>query len=801
MSAIAKKAARWLWGLFIAFWAVLILMILLIWYGVVGYMPPVDQLQNPIDKYASQLISADGQPLGSYARSGNNRVYISYDDLSPWLVKALVATEDQRFYDHSGIDLRSLGRAVVKRGIMQQKSGGGGSTITQQLAKLLYSPHAESTLERLFQKPIEWVIAVKLEKFYTKEEILVLYLNQFDFLYNAVGIKSAAYTYFGKDPKDLTLTESALLVGMCKNPSYYNPILHADTDRALNRRNVVLWQMYKNGYITKEQYNKERVQPLGTELHRATHVQGDAPYFREHIRLMLMAREPKRQDYKNNPDQYAIDSASWAADPLYGWCNKHKKEDGSNYDLYEDGLKIYCTLDTRVQRYAEEAVSEHMSQTMQPAFDREKKTLPNSPYSTDISAKQKERAVERAIKQSDRWWQLKEAGLSEQEIRATFNVKRKMTLWSWNGPKEVEMTPRDSILYYKGIMRCGFMAMNPHNGAILAYVGGPDFKTFRYDMVSQGRRQVGSTIKPLLYSLSLTEGVSPCETMIHQPQTLMVNGRPWTPKNSSRRLGEPVTIKWGLQNSSNWVTAYLMGRTSPVTFVRMLHSFGIKGNIDPVVSLALGVMDVSISEMVAAYTTFVGQGLKVDPLPIVRIEDRFGNVIEDFTPHFTEVLSKDVALKMLDMMRAVIDGGTGSRLRSTYGLRMPLGGKTGTTQRNSDGWFIGFTPQIVAGAWVGGEERGIRFRSMAYGQGAASGLPIFGKFIKKVYADEALGYSASQKFDIPEGFQPCDGMLYGGDEGGEGTQEPEYYSVDPPEDLDAVEDTSAEAPDDLILLE
>lgn len=774
MKKITPRLLRLIWTVFFVSWGVGLLLLVLIWHGVIGYMPPIEQLQNPIDKYASQLISADGKTIGSYAHSGNNRVYTSFDELAPDLVNALIATEDVRFHRHSGIDARSLGRAVVKRGILRQKGGGGGSTITQQLAKQLYSPNAKSVLERLLQKPIEWVIAVKIEKYYTKKEIIALYLNQFDFLYNAVGIRSAAHTYFGKLPKDLTLEESALLVGMCKNPAIYNPVLHSDSNLPLERRNVVLGQMLKAGYITQDQYEKAVETPIKTRFSRNTISDGTAPYFREYVRLLLTAKKPVRREYpKWNLEQYSRDSLAWETDPMYGWCNKNKKADGSNYDLYSDGLKIYCTIDSRMQQYAEQAVEEHVGHFLQPIFQRELKGLSNAPYSNDITNKQKKEMLERAIRQSDRWRTLKKEGLSDEEVRATFNVRRKMRLWTWSGEKkEVNITPLDSIIYYKSILRTGFMAMNPHNGNILAYVGGPDFRTFKYDMVSQGHRQVGSTIKPFLYSLSLFEGTSPCETIIHQPVTLMVNGKPWTPRNtSSRRVGEPVTIKWGLQNSSNWVTTYLMGRTSPRTFVRLLRSFGITGNIDPVVSLALGTPDVSVSEMVSAYSTFVSQGIKVAPLPITRIEDQYGNVVASFTPRITEVLPKDVALKMLDMMRSVIDGGTGGRLRSVYGLKMPLGGKTGTTQRNSDGWFVGFTPSIVAGCWVGGDERSIHFRSMAYGQGAASALPVFGKFIRSVYADPRLGYSVSEQFNVPSDFSPCGDDFFWGDgtveEGGE----------------------------------
>lgn len=715
-------------------------------------MPAVEQLQNPIDKYASMIYSADGKAIGSYARSSSNRQYIEYSDLSDTLVMALVATEDVRFYKHSGVDVRSLGRAIVKRGIMRQSGGGGGSTLTQQLAKQLYSPHAQSTIERLFQKPIEWVIALKLERVYTKEEIIAMYFNQFDFLYNAIGIRSAAFIYFGKTPKDLSLNEAAMLVGMCKNPSIYNPVLHPDSNLSLKRRNVVLSQMLKAGYITEDRYEEARRQPIKINFHRVTHNDGLAPYFREYLRMMLSAKEPQRSDYPEwNKGQYDIDKEQWDTNPLYGWCAKN------GYDLYEDGLKIYTTLDTHMQEYAEQAVMKHMSEFVQPNFDREQRSSSFAPYSHDITAEQRKELIEKALRNTDRWRSLKALGMSSNEIRATFDVKRKMQVWSHHGMIERTMTPKDSVLYYKGLLHTGFMAMNPHNGHVLAYVGDVDFKTFKYDMVSTGRRQVGSTMKPFLYSLSMIEGMTPCDMVMHSPITLRDgNGKNWTPRNTgAKRVGEMVSIRWGLQNSSNWVTAYLMGRTSPVTFVRLLESYGVKGDLDPVVSIALGTPDVTVSEMVSAYSTFVNQGFRVEPLPITRIEDRFGNVVASFTPTLKEVLPAKAALQMLDMLKSVVDGGTGGRLRFRHNLQMPLGGKTGTTQRNSDGWFVGFSPDIVAGAWVGGEERSIHFRSMAYGQGAASALPIFGYFMKSVYGDSRLGYSVKTNFNIPQGFSPC----------------------------------------------
>lgn len=759
MQMTIRRRVCWiLWGIFVSLWLVSGLLFALIWTGVIGYMPPIEQLQNPIEKYASQIISTDGLMFGSYARSGNNRVYASYDELSPALVHALIAVEDVRFEKHSGIDARGLLRAIIKRGLLRQKGGGGGSTITQQLSKQLYSPKADNILERLLQKPIEWVIALKLERYYTKEEIISMYLNQFDFLYNAVGIRSASEVYFSKRPNQLNIQEAAMLIGMCKNPAVYNPILHKDKTWARDRRNVVLYQMAKADFMTRAQADSIAALPIETHFRVATANEGLAPYFREFMRLILTAPKPKRSNYNQwNIQQYPADSAAWENDPLYGWCNKNHKSDGKAYDLYADGLKIYCTIDSRMQRYAEEAVREHMGGFLQPAFEHEKRGSKMAPFSTHITQKEREDIILRAMKQSDRWQKMKQDGASEKEILAAFNRKTSMQLWSWNGPVNREMTPRDSILYYKSFLRSSFMAMNPKNGYVLAYVGGIDFRTFKYDMVNQGRRQVGSTIKPFLYSQLMSEGMTPCDMVLHEPITLYDDlGRPWTPRSGgATRQGEMVSVRWGLQNSSNWVTAYLMGRTSPVAFVRLLHSYGITGNIAPVVSLAAGTPDISLAEMVSAYTTFVSKGIRVNPLYVTHIEDQYGNVLEQFSSRMVEVLDEESSYKMLDMMQAVVNGGTGGRLRFRHNLTMPLGGKTGTTQNNSDSWFVGFSPEIVAACWVGGEDRSIHFNSTALGQGASAALPIFGRFMGKVYADPLLGYSIKKGFDIPAGFNPC----------------------------------------------
>lgn len=763
-----RKVIIGIWVLF----ALGVLSLGVIFFGIaqgwIGYMPPIKQLQNPIDKYASQVLSSDGEVLGTYARSGDNRIYVSYDEISPNLINALIATEDIRYYEHSGIDYRGLVRAVIKTGILRQSSAGGGSTITQQLAKLLYSKRAENKRERLMQKPIEWVIAVKLERFYTKEEILTMYLNQFDFLYNAVGIRSAAQTYFAKKPSELNIQEAAMLVGMCQNPSSFNPVLHKNSDRPLKRRNVVLAQMHKAGHLSKAELDSISALPIETHFRRQDHKEGVAPYMREYLRRILMAKEPKRSDYASwQGDLYSTDSAAWVNSPIYGWCNKNRKSDGSHYNIYTDGLKIHTTVNYRMQLYAEEAVREHMSGSMQPAFDREKRGSRTAPFASNLSSQQRSEILERAMKQSERWRASKEAGMSEREIRKSFDEKIAMQLWSWAGGKDTVMSPLDSIVYVKGILRTGFMAMNPHNGHVLAYVGGIDFTHFQYDMVSRGRRQVGSTIKPFLYSRAMADGWSPCDEVLYVQPHILVEGtnQVWTPRNANRRrIGEMVSIQWGLQHSDNWVTAELMNRTSTSAFAQLLRSYGLTGRIVESPAMSLGTPEVTLSEMVSGYSTFVGRGVRVAPLLISHIEDQAGNVIASFAPQMTEVLDEASADKMLYMLQNVVSGGTAGRLRSRHGLTMPLGGKTGTTNSNSDAWFIGFTPDIVAGCWVGGEDPSVRFNSMAFGQGASAALPIFGIFIKKVYGDARLGYSINTRFNLPEYFSPCADTFYGGAE-------------------------------------
>ncbi|MCI6551224.1 MAG: transglycosylase domain-containing protein [Prevotella sp.] len=765
-----KAFIHFLWGALISIVLIAAAAFFAIWYGWIGYMPPVEDLQNPISRFASQVYSADGKLMGTWNLNRENRIPVPYSKLSPHLVKALVATEDVRFYDHSGIDFIALGRAIIKRGLLGQESAGGGSTITQQLSKQLYSETAHSTIERLLQKPIEWVIAIKLERNYTKEEILALYLNYFDFLHSAVGIKTAANTYFNKEPENLTVTEAATLVGLCKNPSYFNPVRYPD--RCRDRRNVVLSQMVKAGYLSEDAYKTYSNEPLELNFHRRDHKDGIAVYFREFLRQYMMAKQPSRGDYPAwNKDQFVLDSIAWVSDPLYGWCNKNYKKDGRPYNVYTDGLKIFTSIDSRMQQYAEEAVYAHVVKYLQPAFFKENRKKPNAPFTDELTKAQVQSIMNKAMRQSDRYRALKAGGASDEEIRRSFRTPTDMTVFTYHGDLDTTMTPLDSIRYYKSFLRAGMMSMDPHTGFVKAYVGGLNFSHFQYDMVTEGRRQVGSTIKPFLYSLAMENGFSPCDKAPNVQRTYMVAGKPWTPRNANRRrYGQMVTLKWGLAQSNNWISAYLMSKLNPQQFVMLLHEFGINNPaIHPSMALCLGPCEVSVAEMVSAYSVFVNNGIRCAPLYVSRIEDAEGNVVARFQPRMNEVISSSSAYKMLVELMGVVDEGTAGRLRYKFNMEGEIGGKTGTTNRNSDAWFMGFTPQLVSGCWVGGEDRDIHFDSMAMGQGATMALPIWAYFMKKVYADPSLGYHSGETFNLPADYNPCakeetEDMEYGIDE-------------------------------------
>jgi penicillin-binding protein 1A len=765
MFKITKYVCLALWGLFIlglligggVLWAIS--------NGYIGEMPSIEELENPQSKYATIVYSADSVELGRFSRAKENRVFINYNELSPNLINALVATEDARFLDHSGIDIKALFRAAFKTVLLHQRSAGGGSTITQQLAKQVYTKEVASNIwERAMQKPIEWVIAVKLEKLYTKEEIINMYLNHFDFCYNAVGIRSAARIYFDKLPSELDVEQSAMLVGMLQNPSLYNPIRRPEKTK--NRRAIVLNQMYKAGYLTETEYNDYKERPLLPQTdnkgnyklaHSADHKEGMAPYLREYLRKIMRASKPNRSRYASWQDQqYYDDSLAWETNPLYGWCNKNKKPDGSHYDLTTDGLRIYTSINSHMQQYAEEALVAHLRDYLQPAFTKEKQNQPNAPYSRRLSDDDVKNSLRRAMRQSERYTTMKSNGYSTEDIEKAFQKPIDMKLFSWEGEIDTIMSPWDSLRWQKQFLRAGFLCMDTL-GYVKAYVGGPDFAFFQYDMVTAGRRQVGSTIKPLLYTLAMEEGRTPCDEELNtQPVLYDAVGRPWTPRDGGKqRIGEMVTLRWGLMRSNNWISARVMSRMTPEHFVDFLHSAGVRNRLDPVLSLCLGSCDISVEEMVTAYSGFPGHGMRSQPLYVVSICDNSGMELTHFTPVRKEVFSAEAYYKMLPILRDVVDYGTGARIRNRYGITAPMGGKTGTTNDNSDGWFMAFTPGLIGGTWVGGEERTIHFDRTSEGQGASMALPIWAMFIKRVLADPTLPYSSSDTFYYPSGYDPC----------------------------------------------
>ena len=767
-AARTKKMIRALWTINFCGVALVMLIGVMIYHGYIGYMPPVEGLLNPEDRFASRLFTSDGVEMGRFYQSRNNRVYADYSEISPNVINALIATEDERFMQHSGIDIMALSRVLFKTILLRQKNAGGGSTITQQLAKQLYSPESDGLMDRFIQKPVEWAIAVKLERYYTKEEIIKMYLNQFDFLNNAVGIKTAAHVYFNTTPDSLKIEQAAMLVGMAKNPSLYNPVRADRKDAAVGRRNVVLQQMLKADLITEAECDSLCALPLEVKFTKVDHKDGIAPYFREAVRLMMQAKEPRRGDYPDwDQQRFVDDSIQWATNPLYGWVEKSPKPDGTKYNIYTDGLRIYTSIDSRMQKYAEEAVIDHLKNTLQPQFDREKGS--RGPYTTnsaELGQLTPRKLIDRAIRQSERYRVLKNAGMSDAEIMEEFDKPVDMTVFSYDGGQvQKTMSPRDSVVYQKMFLRAGFMSMDPLTGQVKAYVGGPNFHFFQYDMAGVGRRQIGSTVKPFLYTYAFEEGFTPCDMFLNaQPSITLPTGEVWAPRNTGHaRIGEMVDLYWALTNSNNWISARLMSELSPSTLARTMHTFGITNHLDPVVSLCLGPCDVSVREMVTAYTAFSNKGLRVDPIYVTKITDNNGNVISEFTPQYTEVMSQEAYFKMVNILQNVINSGTGSRLRrAPYNITAVMGGKTGTTNYNADGWFMGFTPNLVSGVWVGGDERYIHFNRMAQGQGAAMALPIYGLYMKKVYADKSLPYSQTLQFpEPPAGFSPCYKESYG----------------------------------------
>ena len=750
-----KKITKWFWILITLPVLFLLFMVLLVW--MFADIPSFKELENPDSKLATQVIAEDGEILATFHIE--NRTFVTYEELSPNIVHAAVATEDARFYKHSGIDFKGLARVFFKTLLLRDSSQGGGSTITQQLAKTLY-PRKELGkkvpgiyhMKMVWTKLKEWITAVKLERDYTKDEIMTMYLNSIFFGSSAYGIRSASETFFGKLPADLTIEESAMLVGMVNKPTRYNPAINPD--KALLRRNFVIGQMEKAGYITKASRDSIRAIPITLNYEIQDHNSGRAPYFRDMIRRVMTAKKPRKGDYKIRED-YVADSLAWADDQLYGWLEKTRKADGSQYDLDRDGLRIYTTINYKMQKYAEEAVAEHIK-SLQSDFMKDLKRKTNAPFSNDIDEATRNRLMNQARRWSDRWRILKKNGKSDSQILKTFSAPVKMRVFAYNkkGYVDTTMTPDDSIRYYKSMLRTAFVAMEPGTGHVKAYVGGPNYRYFKYDNVRQGKRQVGSTIKPFLYTLAMQEGMTPCDKVVDLPQTFEIpGGDPWTPRStdSEKWIGKTVTLKWGLTNSSNNISAYLMKQFGPEAMADMMRRMGIQSHIDEVPALCVGPADITLWEMVAAYNTFPSKGVYVAPLYVTRIEDSQGNVITEFTGKKKEAIGENTAFLMVNLMEGVVQGGTASRLRYRYNLMGEIAGKTGTTNDNSDGWFIGYTPTLVAGVWTGAEDRQVHFQSGALGQGANMSLPTWGIFMKKVLADGTLGVTANDRFIAPAG--------------------------------------------------
>ena len=761
--ALKKKIVKWFWLLF----TVPILMvgglIALVW--TFADIPSFEELENPDSKLATQVIAEDGEILTTFHIE--NRSFVTFGELSENLVNAAVATEDVRFYNHSGIDFKSLGRVAVKTLLGGDSSQGGGSTITQQLAKTLYPRQDVSSkipglsiIKMVWIKLKEWVTAVKLERSYTKDEIMNMYMNAIFFGSNAYGIKAASQTFFAKLPADLTVEEAATLVGMVNKPTRYNPVINPD--KSLVRRNFVISQMEKAGFITRHECDSIQQLPIELSYQIQDHNAGLGPYFRDMLRRTMNAKEPKRSSYAQYED-YVVDSLQWADNAFYGWLNKNTKADGSKYNLDKDGLRIYTTINYKMQKYAEEAVAEHLGKDLQKSFWRDLRWKKNKPFSDDIDPKMIDQLMKQARRWSDRYRIMKANGASESQIQKSFSVPVKMRLFSWNkqGYVDTLMTPDDSIKYYKSHLRAAFMAIEPHTGHIKAYVGGPNYRYFKYDNVRQGKRQVGSTIKPFLYTLAMQEGMTPCDKVVNVPQTFLVNDTTWTPKSTDKDewIGQTVTLKWGLTKSSNNISAYLMKQYGPHAMTDMMRKMGVGSYIDETYSLCVGSADISVYEMVAAYNTFPSKGVFVSPIFVTRIEDNLGNVIGEFNNTKHEAIGEHTAYLMANLMQGVVNSGTGVRLRAKYGLKGEIAGKTGTTNDQSDGWFIGYTPTLTAGVWVGAEDRQVHFESLALGGGSNMALPIWGLFMQKVLSDGTLGVTENDRF-VPTGVKldlNCDG--------------------------------------------
>jgi len=767
-----KRIFSIFWILFSLPFIGMITLLILANTGALGFMPDFDDLENPKANLASEVYSSDGVLLGKFYKE--NRTVVEFTEISPNVLNALIATEDVRYYSHSGVDARALARVI--KGLVTGNRQGGGSTISQQLAKNLFprDKTKRSSIGRkinmVFTKAKEWSTAAKLERSYTKKEILAMYLNTVFFGSNAYGLKSAARTFFNTTPDSLKLEEAAVIVGLLKAPSDYNPRFNPKD--GLERRNTVLAQIEKfqdelhelHGYnkLTTEQYDSLQALPITLDYTVQSHSSGGSNYFREFLRIIMTKKKPvwKKGVTYGSPryKRYVSDSIDWATNPLYGWCNKNTKPGNIPYNLYEDGLKIYTTINSRMQKYAEDAVTEHMGETLQPLFYKRQKHSKKAPYTWKLTDKQIEKIYYTTVRRSERYRLMKLKAKKEKKkldsafVRKVFDIPVKMKVFTWQGDRDTTMTPWDSIVYYKYFLRAGFMSMEPQTGYVKAYVGGINYKHFRFDHVTLSRRQVGSTFKPFIYAVAMENKISPCHKIPNIPVTIpMPEGQdPYTPKFSkSRRDGEMITYKYGLAQSLNQVSAKLMRDWKPLAVVEMAHRAGITSPLDTVPSLCVGAAEVRLSEMVASYSTFCNKGLRVEPIFVHRIADKNGNIVTTFKAKQKEVLSENTAYRMTELMKGVVDMGTSVRLRYTYGFKNEMAGKTGTTNDNSDGWFIGFVPNLVSGAWVGGEERGIRFPSTADGQGASMALPIWAKYMKKCYADKNLKVSKA-RFSEPQ---------------------------------------------------
>lgn len=751
-----SKQIKILWGIVAGGVVSVFVLFYFIAIGKLGFMPTFEDLENSEAILASQVISADHKVMGTFFLE--NRTYVAYDELPPHLITALISTEDVRFFSHSGIDFRGLLR-VAKGIVTGDSSSGGGSTISQQLAKMLFPrENFSGPVRMVIRKFREWIIAVKLERSYTKEEILMMYLNKYDFLNLAVGIKTASNVYFNCEPDSLHLHQAAMLVGMAQNSSLYNPIRREQL--TLQRRNVVLNQMVKYGHLTRAEFDSVKQLPLDLDYKKVDFKRGLATYLREYIRITLTAPEPDRSRYASWQDQkFYEDSLEWATNPLYGWISKNRKPDGSRYNIYRDGLRIYTTVDSRMQTYAEDAVARHLSENLQPLFDRRVGSLRNPPFSNNMTSAESDELIDRAIRQTERHRILREAGKSWAEIRSEFSKPVEMTIFSWKGDIDTIMSPIDSIKWYLRYFRSSFMAMENGTGQVKAYVGGPSYEYFMYDMVKGGKRQVGSTVKPFLYTLAMQNGLTPCTKVPYvRQQFILWDGSIWEPRDASddpENYGTMVSLKWGLANSKNMISAWVMKQFNPEAVKEVMRKLGVYSPIDAVPSMFLGTSDITLYEMVGAFSTYANNGIYVKPYFVTHIEDRYGNVVSRFIPQRYEAIDENTAYLMVNLMQGVVDGGTGSRLRNREGygrFQLPIAGKTGTTQNHSDGWFIGATPQLTAGVWTGADLRSIHFADISTGQGANMALPVWGYFMRSVLSDPTLGYTENVSFTRPAGF-------------------------------------------------